>query len=80
MRKRFASHQHPFAAAFDEFVEEETDVRHDEAADVESEELGGMSRTQLQADLGLVSVAKAWILDLAGDLVCTLVRTRDIGM
>lgn len=38
------SHKNPFAPSLDKFVEKEPYVREDEAADVETEEFGGVAR------------------------------------
>lgn len=41
------SDQNPFAPSLDELVQEESDIREDKAADVETEELGSMAGAKL---------------------------------
>ena len=64
------SSQHPLAPPLDEFIQHEPNVREDEAADVEREELRSVACTQLQSDVRLRRMLEAWIFDLARDLIC----------
>jgi len=63
------SYKHPLAATLDKLVEENRQIREDEAAYVKGEELGRVPGAQLQAHLGLVGMSEAGIFHLAGDLI-----------
>lgn len=65
-----SSSQNPFTAPLDELVKHQADVVQRKAADVETKELGCITRAQFQADVRLRRVLQARVLDLTCDLVC----------
>lgn len=71
---RTSSHQHPLAPTLDKFVQQDGQVRQNEATDVESKELGGVTRAKFQPDLSLVRMPQARVFDLACDLIYVCVE------
>lgn len=63
------SNKNPLTSSLDEFIEEHSNVVEHEAADVEAKELGGVTNAELETDLCLVGVSKAWIFDLTSNLI-----------
>lgn len=62
--------ENPLAPPLDEFVQEEAQVGQHKTTDEEAKKLSRMSCAQLEANLCLVGMPKAWIFNLACDLVC----------
>jgi hypothetical protein len=61
--------QNPLGAAFDEFVHEHAQIGQDKAADVEAEELGGVTSAEFETDVRRRRQFEARVLDLSRDLV-----------
>ena len=60
----------PLGASLDKLVHQQAQVGQDEAANVESEELGRVADAEFEADVRLRRVLEPWVFDLTGNLVC----------
>jgi hypothetical protein len=67
--------QHPFTTSLDEFIQHHGDVGKDKATNVETEELCGVARGQLETNVCGGGMLETWVFDLAGDLVWGSVST-----
>lgn len=63
----------PLAPALDVLIQHQADIRKDEAADVEAEEVGRVAGAEFQADLRGGGMLEPGIFDLAGDLICVCI-------
>jgi hypothetical protein len=72
--KFFGSSKSPFRASLDELVHQQAQVGQDEAANVESEELGRVADAEFKTDVRLRRVLEARVFDLTGDLICVQER------
>ena len=68
--------QHPFTAPLDELVEHHAHISQCEAAHIETKELGGMSRAELQADMRRGRMLQTRIFNLLGNLIYSWVRSQ----
>jgi hypothetical protein len=72
----FGSGESPLRASLDELVHQQAQVGQDEAANVESEELGRVADAEFEADVRLRRVLEPWVFDLTGDLICVQEKDR----
>ena len=68
-REGLNSSQHPFRPPLHKLIQQHRQIGQRKPAHIKRKELGGVPRAQLDADLRLVAVPQAGVVDLAGDLV-----------
>lgn len=61
--------EHPLTSPFDKFVQKHADIVQNKATDIKTKKLGCMTRAKLEADLRLVRMSKARVLNLASNLI-----------